>query len=587
MICTAPMASPRRVVPSILPRLSRAACALLAALVAACTEDGDTVAPGAQESPASAGFLLGDATVDGLSAFDVELLGLRLEREDGTLTDELLSTTLRVELTGLAARSRLIADAEFPSGTYAGAFLLLGPEARALRSDGVPVEVDERSVELAAPFPELQEIEPFTRITIAIDFDLARSLAGDPFAGPIVLLPQGSSAIVPAGATVPLDEFDALVVDRDTGTLALILVPFADGDRRVPLDALPADLEPTAILVDREGFVFDQAAFFYTLLVPGLSIVHVEARAEDDGSLSVVRLELEDQDGGATPVSTVFPVALEGTVVGGIPGVSFQLAVREIERGSTVAAPVLLGLPDPLTVQVAFDQRTLVFASSFLVPSVALRVGHEVKVRFESFSSPPFFAARVSILHPLPTSSGRIVAVDDLPQRFELELAEGDPLLRAGLVARSTAVEVVLDSASIVLETAGAPRLVADELVNGLFVRVSGFVSGPPDGAQLSAASIRVRPTRVVGATVTTISEVQGFFMTIGGTDPDEPGDVGMQDILLDPDAVFLGAATSSTEFFDLFDTLGENEELEVDVEGIPGTVDGVLNAFAVESRVR
>ena len=187
----------------------------------------------------------------------------------------------------------------------------------------------------------------------------------------------------------------------------------------------------------------------------------------------------------------------------------------------------------------------------------------------------------------MPTSSGRIVAIDGLPERFELELAEGDPLLRAGLVARSTAVEVLLDSAAIVLETTGSPLLVADELVNGLLVKVRGFVSGPPEGAQLAAASIRVRPTRIVGATVTQASEVQGFFMTIGGTNPDGSGDAGVQDVLLDPDAVFLGAATSSTEFFDLFDTLQEGDDLEVDIEGIPVATGASLRAFTVDSRVR
>ncbi len=572
----------------------RALGTLLGAFLAACTDGHEgSVAPGAQPLPAGADFLLGDAALDGLSAFEAEVESLRLERQDGTLTGESLAASLRIEFTGLSARSRLIAHADFPSGDYAGArvrFRPLGYVARNL--DGAPVEVVAAADEFLAPFAAPQEIAPMERVSVAIDLDLVRSLAGDPATGPLAFTPRGSAAVERAAA-LALDEFDALVTARDTGTLALTLVPFADGERRVPIDPFSAGIGPDSRLVDRQGFLFDQAAFFYTLLVPGLSVVHVAAslRAGGDPLLLVERLELEDQDGGASPISAVFPVALDGRVVGLRPGISFDLAVREIERGSVLAAPFFAsraGGPDPLTIQVAFDGRALVFAAGDVVPAGALAVGQEVKVRFPSFSGEPFLAARVAILEPVPSVAGRVVSTD-LSGGIELALSPGDPLLRAGLVASSaTPVAVALGEAPIALETAGEPALLPGDLVSGPGLLVRGRLSGPPERPLLAAEQVRVRAGRLAGATVTQASEVGGFLTTSGGSLEESFGaPLVPQTLILVPDAIFLGAARSRAEFFALWDALEGGDVLEVDVEGLAAGTGGDARAFTIVSRVR
>src|SRR5262245_43141554 len=82
---------------------------LLLALLAACDDEltGD-VAPGGSSALASGDFLVADAPVDGLLSFSGVAESLVLEREDGTLSGELLPGSLSIEFLGLRERSRWI-----------------------------------------------------------------------------------------------------------------------------------------------------------------------------------------------------------------------------------------------------------------------------------------------------------------------------------------------------------------------------------------------------------------------------------------------------------------------------------------------
>src|SRR5262245_56756576 len=290
---------------------------LLSALVflAACDEElvGDVV-PGGSTAPAGGDFLVTDAAVDGLISFSGVAQSLVLEREDGTLTGELLPGNLSIEFLGLRGRSRWIASAGFEPGKYTAVHLRFKPGSYAARSLlGEPLAVAALSDELVARFYAPQTAVADQLVRVQVDLDRAASLAAGASPGELVFDPRGTAQALGPAVEVALDELTARVSARDVGAGSLSVALFADAERSVPLAPADVIVDDATLLVDRSDAIFDQIPLFMTLLVPGLTMLEVHGSLLADGSLRATSLEIEDQDGGA---GVTYPVKIEGLVVG-------------------------------------------------------------------------------------------------------------------------------------------------------------------------------------------------------------------------------------------------------------------------------
>ena len=574
-------------------RTGRAALVLLALLpLASCPNNGGSGFVGGSGSTTpptgTVRILIGDAATDELVSFSAQIVAVHLVADDGTTTANVLSAPLRVEFLGLDEVDLWMAESDVQTDTYVGVEIAFQPGAYVARAtDGSFVTVDALSDLLTVPLLAPDDLLEDELKSIVVDLDLLRSLDGDVSTGTITFDPAGSAEVAAAGELLRVEELTATVLLRDTGTLELVVQAFADDEQTVPVASVSVVVDPLTLLVETNGNPLGPAALFYTTLNPNLTIIAVHGQLQADGPFFADRIETEDQNG--VPGNR-FPVKLDGTIVGILPGV-IKLRIQEVERGLVFAGPILQGLGNPPAVDVSLSTQELrVFINNNFILPGQLLVGDRVKIKFIAFPAPPFPAARVDVRGLDPGFRGVISDVDQVPDRYFMTVpADSLPIL-AGLVAsESMPVAVEPLSVPVLLGTLGDPLLPADELVVGLDVLVNGIFSGGPSLPVLQQSRTRVRPGLLDDAEITGIDPSTSSFTTVGGEMRGSFGDAvspGPFEVFIEPGAVLYGDATTEAELYDLFVALLAGERLLVDIDGIGTGAPDEIRAFTIRSRV-
>jgi hypothetical protein len=382
-----------------------------------------------------------------------------------------------------------------------------------------------------------------------------------------------------------IDEIKGVISGFDPANFAFVMDAFVDDDYLLPLGPVTVTVNSSTLVFQENGLSFGSLVDFFAAMTMGQTAVEVHGLLGANRVVSAVKVEIEDQDAGATAGSKV---KIEGLVTALVPGVSFDLTIREIEGAEAVATPVLAGAT---TLTVTFDVSTRFFSEDVLLPdSSMLALGQEVKVEFSGFSSAPYPADKIEIEDAFPQFEGTITDVSGLPNSLTINLILLDPAVLSGQVASaSIAVVVDLSGSGLTLDTDDQPDMAGVTLLAGLEIEVEGTVSGDAASPTILAVHAEVEPGKLKDALVATVDQSTSSFTVTGATikDPFGGGLVGGNlSVLIDPVCVFDGGVESEAQFFAAFAALGPGEVLEVEVKGLATGTPGELIAYELKARV-
>lgn len=553
-----------------------------AVLLVACGGGGSG---GGNAHGASVDLLVTDAPVDDLLAFSGRVQALRLEKQGGGTTDDLLGASVDVEFLGLQNVLRWLATADIAPGTYSGVELEFEHGSYFARAmDGSDVSIDSTDDTLRVPFTTALSIESDDYRRISLDLDLSASLQGS-LPGPLSFTPHGTADDDDGSTEAEVDEFKGRVTSVDPALGTLVVDAFVDDDLSIGLGPVTVLVGPLTLLLGDDDQPFASRAAFFAALHPGQSVVEVHGNLGSAGRVNATRIDLENQRGGAGDDL----VKIEGRVVNLAPGVSFGLMIREIDEGASIAGPVLASLGHPSTITVSFDATTVFLLEEHLpATSANLAIGQAVKVKFTSFVSSPFQAARVEIEDEDADFEGWVSGTSGQPDSLVMHVNPSEPAVQSGAIASGTTdVSVQLAGAALFLDTPGHPALSLADLRVGLKIEVKGALAGTPGAPSISATSVKVHPGKL-HATVLHVFPPSSFSTTGGEIEDPFGGAItpGPLDVQLASGAVFTGDALSAASFFQLFGQLGAGQVLRVRVEGLAtGAADEVI-AYAVEVEI-
>lgn len=431
---------------------------------------------------------------------------LRLRNLGGTQTADLLAAPRTFDFLGLSAKQALLAlVSTVPQGTYDQLEMVVSGVS-VLDLAGLPVGVtlvgttDEVDLTLQSGSPLTFD---GTFSPCAIDIDLDRSFSPDPGSPGDFLFnlafsasPSGSTALDEFRATVssidiPGSRFFARIIDDGVaGNFGLLEIRVADGD----------------YLVHDDGRTFQSAAAFLDELDPG-EIVQVSGTMGTNGIFNASRV-IEEDDGPSGSSRIEFEGEVRSINTG---AQTFELFIKEIEKGASIANPVLAALPNPNLITVSFTASTPIFADDSassgtgLVPTT-LAPGLEVDVRFATFAGTgPFPASSIEVGDGGSGSDdgieyeGNISDVSGLPANFGLTLDNSEPAVLSGLVTAPVTVSLS-GGPSIFLDSGPEPSLTAADLLLNQRIEVYGLLSGPPNAAGIAANKIKVKPGELEGS---------------------------------------------------------------------------------------
>lgn len=551
---------------------------------------GSDGGPGGSSLGAAAGsgdFLVQDAPIPGLLAFQATVTDLYLEHMGGGSTVNLLPSPVDVEFLGLQGTLGWLSSLEaVPEGTFSGLRLVFGPGSYTARAnDGADVAVLAVAEELLVEFSVPQIVDGSGYHRFEVDLNLADSLEGDLGAPPLSFDPVGTVIAGDGQLATGIDEIKGVISGFDPANLAFVMDAFVDDDYLLPLGPVTVTVNSSTLVFQENGLSFGSLVDFFAAMTMGQTAVEVHGLLGANRVVSAVKVEIEDQDAGATAGSKV---KIEGLVTALVPGVSFDLTIREIEGAEAVATPVLAGAT---TLTVTFDVSTRFFSEDVLLPdSSMLALGQEVKVEFSGFSSAPYPADKIEIEDAFPQFEGTITDVSGLPNSLTINLILLDPAVLSGQVASaSIAVVVDLSGSGLTLDTDDQPDMAGVTLLAGLEIEVEGTVSGDAASPTILAVHAEVEPGKLKDALVATVDQSTSSFTVTGATikDPFGGGLVGGNlSVLIDPVCVFDGGVESEAQFFAAFAALGPGEVLEVEVKGLATGTPGELIAYELKARV-
>lgn len=572
---------------------------LFCLLATACSGGGGSAGGGGGGggSAARTDLLLTDAALDDLLAFRTTVSELRLRRQGGGTSANLLAAPLPVEFLGLEGVLGFASISDLTSGVWIGARVAFEPGSyEAVTRDGTPVAVvaswDVLDVDFAAPL----QLDDSGYRRIEIDLDLGASLSGEVGSPPIAFAPSGLARIDDGSSSGTIDEIRGLVTSASAPD-SLVVDAFADDDLTVPLGEVTVRVGAGTLLVGDDGAPLPSVGAFFSALTAGATLVEVHGRLGLGGRVDATRVEIEDHSGGSGSSSLV---KIEGLVLGVGPGGTFELLIQEIEKGQAIASPVLEQMGSPASITVSFDAGTHFYldadhggGSEDSVPSDAsqLAVGRRVKVGFADFLAEPFPAHKVEIESTHAEFEGSIVDASGLPASMVIHLHHSEPAILSGDVdSDQTDVTVTLAGSHFLLDTHGHPSLTVGDLLVGMKVEVKGTLSGPSGAPTITAWRTKVHAGRLDGALVTGVQPGDATFTTLGG-DVDDPFGGGVTPgpmlVHVEPEAEFDGDAEDAASFYALFQNLAEGETLEVRVEGIGTGATDEVRAFEIDVKLR
>lgn len=552
---------------------------VLALLGSSCSRDDDLDfdgnASGSVINAEVVDFILRPTLVPELFAFSAVIDELRLVETDGTQSLNLLRDRLPLEFLHLidtqAWLARTLIDTTKDYEALAISFVPGSYEA--LDSDGKPLVVDALSDDFLAPLLGGRSGPDYARLEVL--FDLRQSLTvvpnDDDTIFPILETvefdPRGQVLLADGVGPIAIDRVLGLVQARDTGTLRIDIDGFASENLEALIGPIEVQLTPFAALVGIDNYLFAQAAFFLTYLVPGSTIVDLRGSLGDKGRFLATRVELEDQ---VPQVGGVFPVMLEGRVLEQGTNFDLKLLLSSIPRGRSTVQPYLDGLVDPNTVLVTYNPGLSLFfvGENNPVSPTVLREGQDLTLKFQVFQGQPFPSWRADIKSSDPGFAGLVGDISDLPDSFEL-IPKSAPL---------TPVTVLLDDdAALVLDAFGLPLITPMELRSGLEAVVFGTPMPVSDGTstelQLATSVVRVLPGQLVNARVVAVDAQLQSVQTVAGLilspfgDGLLPGPAAPLRVLIDHRTLILGEASSPASLFELLEP--SSPAYTIDVAGI------------------
>lgn len=556
---------------------------LLAAGVAGCT-NGDGLGGGVGGAISGKGDLLvQDAPVTDLLSFTVDVTEARLVDPLGGVSANLLGGARRVELLGLQGKARWLNSGGLPEGTWNGLRLHFATNtAAAVAKSGASVPVTVSSPVLASDFAAPLVVDDegdYQRLLV--DVDLSSSLSGD-LTG-LVFQPDGRVVVDSGVSAQQLDEFRGTVLTSDASANSMTVRAYVDDDLSVALGDLVVTVASGANLYRVDGLAYATSADFFADLVGGATTLEVHGTLGSGGAVTADEIHIEDQDGGS---SSAGEVELEG-IVESLAAGSFDLRVAEIEKGASIAGPVLAGLTDPTLATVSHDGTTdFISEDGAAANSADLAVGQRVKVRFGTFVSSPFPAARVR----LDREAGAEAVVTDvsgLPGQVIVHVDADEPWVTSGAIASDTTdVTVALAGAGVFLDVPGDVAIAAADLEVGLELRVEGALAG----TTVTATRVEVHPGRLSGEITAAASATQ--FTVAVSSPPNDPfganvDGTGPYSLVLASGAQVEGDATSGTELKQLFDALLPGEHLLVEVRGLGTEIANEIDAYRIEAEVQ
>lgn len=470
-------------------------------------------------APGAVGFTAQDAGVDTFSKVEITVSGLQLREPGGGLSAELLQAPRTFDFLGLSEKQALLALApDVPQGTYDRLQLTVSA-VEVLDLAGLPVVVtlgdvtSEVDLTLATGGP-LTFDGSFS--PCAIDIDLDRSFApntGSPgdflFDLAFTASPTASDALDEFRATVASVDvagsrfFARLIEDGVAGNFGLLEVRVADGD----------------YLVHDDGRTFATAAGFLQELDAG-EIVQVSGSLRLNGVFDASRV-IEEDDGPSGSSRIEFEGVVRTLNTG---AQTFELLILEIEKGGSIASPILAALPNPNLITVSYSASTPIFAddsssSGTGLVGTTLLPGLEVDVRFATFSgSGPFEASSIEVGDGRSGTDdgieyeGDISGVTGLPLDFLLIMGSSEPAVLAGLVTGPVTVSLS-GGPSLFLDAGPEPSLAANDLLPNQRLEIYGALSGSPASPTLAATRIKVKPGELEG-TLTAV-DLGGSTITV------------------------------------------------------------------------
>ncbi|MFQ5750104.1 MAG: DUF4382 domain-containing protein, partial [Planctomycetota bacterium] len=466
-------------------------------LVAACGSSGVTKTAGAASG--TVGFVTGDSPIDGLSSVSLTITAVTLKRADGTFTANLLSSPRTFNFLGLARRQAILSQSELPADTYREISVTVDPNsvsAGDLNGAVVPVAVASGTDSdgfSGSGSSRLKVVEGKFK-TVSIDLDLANSLDNDPNVPGGLILDlriRGRQET----ADVELDSFRGEVISVNRAGSSFILKVEDDDAPNDSFGRATVKVQDGDFLADAQGVSLATADAFLAALSPGTE-VEGKGSMSPSGGIDASILRIEDD--------LEFRVKLKGRIdaIDNVAG-TFDLLLKEIDKGRDLAQPVLDNLGDPGVLTISFQPNTPVIGEEGgnpLTPA-SLLPGLEVAVRLASIQAPmPFPAAAIEVDEVEIGYEGSITDIAGLPISFQITLDPEDPAVVNGLVTGPVTVDLSgIPAPGISLDVNGSPDLAALDLLINLGISVEGSLAGDPSAATLTPSRVEVEPGELEG----------------------------------------------------------------------------------------
>ncbi len=466
---------------------------------------------GSAEKTASAtselNLLVGDAPIDSLASFQVDVIEIKLQRTDGSQTVNLLNGQRRLDLLGLSGSFSLVGIAEVEPGNFNGVSVAIDPTTvNAIGKDGINVPVTIVASTGSGDFGGVNlQLNDNEHDSLAIDIDLSRSLSDDGAGG---LLFDINLISHEADGTEEMDEFRGLVESIDVAGFAFDAAIIDDDDN---FGNIKVVIDLSAVMLDSSGNVVAAISDFMALLALGVE-VEVDGQVSTNGKFAANRIRIEDD------IEAV--VELEGNIISyDLAANTIDILVEEIEKGEDLADSVLATLANPNLVQISWDINTKFNRPDGLSASTDLAVGMEIDVRFASFAAPaPFLASAIEIEDDDVEYEGVITLIAGDLASFNLELDSDDP--SAGLAGGDVTVQLS-GGAILYLDTEEEALLSADDLWVGMEVEIEGALTGPSGAMLISPSEIKVEPGELE-ATLDSV-DLGGLSMSLSAVSEDDP----------------------------------------------------------------
>lgn len=553
-------------------------------ILPACSSSDDD--GGGSSNLGTVDVLIHDAPVDDLLSFSGEIRSVRLRRQGGNFTSDLLNSgDVRVEFLGLTDKSALLVRNRVSEDIYDAVEIGFTPNSYEARAEsGIPVTVTALENTFLAPLPTLLNVVREDYARVDVDLNLLAAVSGNVAGGSVSFAPQGLASFDDGSTPLRLSPIKVRVTEIDELAQLLTVEAFADDAQSVSLGEWFVRTHSTQLFLDVDGTTPD-TALFYDELLAGQTLLEVHGTLGPDGEIVATRLDIEDHSGGAGSSDLV---AIEGTIVG-LDASSFDLRVNDIDDGAPVAGPIIAGLPNSSVIDVSFDGGTVfILGETIVSDSTALSVGRSVEVRFCTFGTPPFAACVVDVSDQEPALGGVVTDVSGAPFSVLMRLDAQDPAVLAGLVqSDQTDVEVDLATSQIVFDSVGDPVLLPADLAIGTRVEMRGALGGTALAPSLSANQVRVPGGFLTGASMSTLDQTNSLFTTTAdGTLVDPFGanvTAGSQTVRLQPGATYTGAATTSADLFTLLNG-SQGATTQINVRGLGTANPNEIRAFDVHT---